>query len=129
ESGENCGNCPQDCGTCTPVGPYCGDGSCARGEVENYENCPSDCPGICGDGLCEAWGYDNHNTCGLDCGCYWGSVGDCFWGAPHVGSYAGSCTCDDGSEGRYRAELCLDDRCQLVPNGNVSSCLDEIDAV
>jgi len=38
ESGENAGNCPNDCGG---TGPYCGDGTCGGGET--YVICPADC--------------------------------------------------------------------------------------
>ena len=43
--GENCTNCPQDCGPCGP-GPVCGDHTC-NGGVENCSNCPADCGSCC----------------------------------------------------------------------------------
>lgn len=64
QSPEACGDCPQDCGPCTPS---CGDGSC--GGDESCETCPSDCPcaAKCGDKTCDK-ASENCDTCPDDCG-------------------------------------------------------------
>ncbi len=60
--GENCNNCPQDCGDCCP------DGKCNYGELCN--TCPEDCGTCdlpCGNGECEdGLGEDCYN-CPIDC--------------------------------------------------------------
>ncbi len=58
--GENCANCPSDCGSCPP----CGDGVCLPGEF--CHTCPEDCGSCCGDGKC-ANGEDCF-FCPADCG-------------------------------------------------------------
>jgi hypothetical protein len=45
ETGENCFNCPQDCGVCD----FCGDGKCESDET--CANCPQDC-GACPEETC-----------------------------------------------------------------------------
>jgi hypothetical protein len=48
--GEDCSNCPSDCGLCVS----CGDGVCDS-PIEDPFNCPFDCGGVgpvCGDGFC-----------------------------------------------------------------------------
>ena len=59
EGGENCANCPNDCGSC------CGNGQCDNGE--NCGSCAKDCGSCCGNGAC-----DNGETCAScqkDCVC------------------------------------------------------------
>jgi len=68
QTGENCENCPADCGTCL-TDPVCGDASCDAGE--NCENCPSDCgacmsSSLCGDASCDSG--ENCENCPSDCG-------------------------------------------------------------
>jgi uncharacterized repeat protein (TIGR01451 family) len=46
-AGEDCANCPSDCGSCGGVTFFCGNGLCAGSET--CANCPSDC-GLCPDG-------------------------------------------------------------------------------
>jgi hypothetical protein len=60
DSGENPGNCPQDCQSC-------GNGACDYGETA--WTCPSDC-NFCGDGIC-SFGEDQW-SCWTDCrpSCY-----------------------------------------------------------
>jgi hypothetical protein len=63
EPGEDCTNCPADCGACPAS---CGTGGCEAGE--DCANCPIDCgacPAVCGNGACEA-GEDT-DTCAGDC--------------------------------------------------------------
>ncbi|MBM4353519.1 MAG: hypothetical protein FJ109_06930 [Deltaproteobacteria bacterium] len=49
EAGEDCKNCPQDCGVCPAA---CGDGKCDPGE--HCENCPKDCGACSTKGCCVA---------------------------------------------------------------------------
>ncbi|MEA1924817.1 MAG: hypothetical protein U9M95_03005, partial [Candidatus Altiarchaeota archaeon] len=68
QTGENCENCPADCGAC-PTTPVCGDASCESGE--NCENCPADCGAcpttpVCGDASCDSG--ENCENCPADCG-------------------------------------------------------------
>jgi hypothetical protein len=53
-------------GSNTPIGSYCGDGTCNTDET--YADCPDDCsaPIVCGDGTCE--GDETQITCSSDCG-------------------------------------------------------------
>ena len=70
--GENCNNCPVDCGLC------CGDGTCEPAYGENCDTCPSDCSCECGEecksGACVFTNCDD-KQCG-DNGCG-GSCGEC----------------------------------------------------
>jgi len=68
ETGENCSNCPADCGAC----PSCGDGNCNGSET--CSSCQTDCGAcpICGNGTCEAAQGENHLTCQADCPTYCG---------------------------------------------------------
>ena len=52
-TGEDCRNCPQDCGDC--IEPECGDGICDSTMGETIVSCPDDCkvPIKCGNGECE----------------------------------------------------------------------------
>ena len=59
EGGENCANCPQDCGAC------CGNGACDNGE--NCSSCPDDCGACCGNGACDFG--ETCLTCTSDCVC------------------------------------------------------------
>jgi hypothetical protein len=59
QGGENCANCPQDCGAC------CGNGACDNGE--NCASCSKDCGGCCGNGACD--NGENCETCSQDCHC------------------------------------------------------------
>lgn len=61
DSGEDCSNCPGDCGRCS----FCGDGFCDYGAGENEFWC-RDC-GYCGDGICSPWEQDLLNYCIGDC--------------------------------------------------------------
>jgi cysteine-rich repeat protein len=52
EAGEDCANCPADCGSCPPLPAACGTGGCEAGE--DCASCPADCgacPVTCGDGV------------------------------------------------------------------------------
>lgn len=63
-AGENCSNCPGDCGACPPA---CGDNTCNVG-LDTCANCPQDCgvcPPVCGDGTCN--GNETCGTCKVDC--------------------------------------------------------------
>ena len=63
-NGEDCSNCPQDCGQC---GPQCGNGECESGE--DCSNCPNDCgecEAECGNGECESG--EGCASCPDDCG-------------------------------------------------------------
>lgn len=66
--GEDCDNCPQDCGQCPPEGPVCGNNTCESGE--DCDNCRSDCgqcpTAYCGDGICN--NGETCSTCSKDCG-------------------------------------------------------------
>jgi hypothetical protein len=80
EAGENCQNCPSDCGC------FCGDNVCyteGDPQTEECETCPEDCESecVCGDGYCDfpaeggniAWatceqsGNPECQTCTMDC--------------------------------------------------------------
>jgi hypothetical protein len=72
--GENCNDCPQDCGPC-PAG--CGDGVCAFSAGETCGTCAADCgkcPTRCGDGACN--GNEDCSTCPKDCGTCSPTCGD-----------------------------------------------------
>ena len=60
DEGEDCENCPFDCGLCG-----CGDVTCSG--IEDCLNCPNDCGGCvwCGDGTCTGW--ETERTCPEDC--------------------------------------------------------------
>jgi hypothetical protein len=63
ETGENCSNCPSDCGACA----NCGDGTCNGGE--NCTSCASDCGACvvaCGNGVCTVG--ETCASCPNDCG-------------------------------------------------------------
>jgi murein DD-endopeptidase MepM/ murein hydrolase activator NlpD len=109
EPGENCSDCPQDCGSCDT----CGDGQCSG--MEDCETCSSDCgdcPAGCPDGLCD--GAETCKTCSQDCGfcapvC---SDGICD-GAESCDSCPQDCgtcpvACSDG-------ECSADESCQTCP--------------
>jgi hypothetical protein len=53
--GENCFNCPEDCGVCS----YCGDGKCETDET--CANCPQDC------GPCKVETCIGTVTCAIGC--------------------------------------------------------------
>jgi|GEM_PF-1603738 len=59
--GEDCSNCPEDCGLCSGE---CGNCKCERGE--NCTNCPVDCCG-CGDGVCNRLCGESVLNCPDDC--------------------------------------------------------------
>lgn len=68
DAGENCDDCPGDCGACE-ADPVCGDGTCD--ESEDCESCEADCgecePTVeCGDGICDA--SEDCQGCESDCG-------------------------------------------------------------
>lgn len=66
---ESCTSCPADCGACEPM---CGDGTCNNNEdcatcAVDCGQCPDTCdPGVCGDGECD--GSETCSTCSKDCG-------------------------------------------------------------
>jgi cysteine-rich repeat protein len=65
DPGENCVNCPQDCGSVC-----CGNGLCDTGE--NTDNCPADCHPPCGNGTCDT--NETCTNCPADCGlCFCGN--------------------------------------------------------
>ena len=59
EGGENCANCPNDCGSC------CGNAQCDNGE--NCTTCAKDCGACCGNGQCD--NGETCATCAKDCVC------------------------------------------------------------
>lgn len=59
EGGENCANCPNDCGSC------CGNGKCDNGE--SCGSCAKDCGSCCGNGACD--NGENCGNCAKDCVC------------------------------------------------------------
>ncbi len=86
--GENCSNCPSDCGSCGPIacggGSYvaCGGGYCCNGEVCTTGGCcpagnPYVCDGYCSPTPCSApapvvcpdvgWGSSPGSYCGSAC--------------------------------------------------------------
>ena len=86
-SGENCANCPQDCGNC------CGDGSCNSAYGETCSTCPSDCGNCvtCPNGVCGSG--ENCANCPQDCGCQAGY--NCVSGvcqAPTCTASCGACS-------------------------------------
>ncbi len=78
ESGENCSNCNQDCGSC------CGNGACDNGE--NCASCPGDCGSCCGNGACD--NGEDCASCSKDCGVCCGN------GACDHGETCGTCNTD-----------------------------------
>ena len=80
QSGENCANCPADCGSC------CGNGSCDNGE--NCASCSKDCGSCCGNGKCD--NGENCSSCSGDCGVCCGN------GACDFGETCDSCSGDCG---------------------------------
>lgn len=84
DTGENCLNCPADCGAC------CGNGQCGVIDIfETCDTCPADCGACCGDGSCnygETCGdTDVDPECNTDCGICCGN-----------GVIDGTEECDDG---------------------------------
>src|SRR5262249_27628740 len=64
EMGEDCMNCPNDCGVCPPV---CPNGMCEQGET--CSNCAADCgacPPVCGNNTCET-ASETCMNCQQDC--------------------------------------------------------------
>jgi hypothetical protein len=62
--GENCRNCPGDCGACPSA---CGDGVCQVNAGEDCANCAADCGACaCGDGRCAD--TEDCTSCEADCG-------------------------------------------------------------
>jgi formylglycine-generating enzyme required for sulfatase activity len=61
---------------------FCGDSLC--GDGEECSNCPVDCGDCCGNGLCEEDLAENCETCKQDCGsCYFQIESGSFWmGSP-----------------------------------------------
>jgi len=53
-------------GKCGVVTSYCGTGICWSGE--NCDNCPKDCGPCCGNGKCQQYYLESCGTCPLDCG-------------------------------------------------------------
>ena len=134
--GENCTDCPGDCGACTPIPPSCGNGTCNPGE--NCADCPGDCgactpiPPFCGDGACNPG--ENCTDCPGDCGActpippFCGD-GTCN-GADTCGNCPGDCGactpippfCGDGQcNGSENANTCDLDCDPVCPNGVVET--------
>lgn len=133
-AGEDCGNCPADCGLC------CGNGMCQRGIGENCATCPADCA-CAADEVCDprdrvcVVGCEpacDGRTCGADgCG---GSCGDCAVG--EVCGAGGRCgpapaQCGDGRCGAGEdcancafdcGDCCGNDQCQDALGENCSTC-------
>jgi len=87
--GENCTNCPYDCGKCPDV---CGDGVCSSNE--SCSTCPSDCGAcapVCGDGICSA--EESSVNCPSDCG------------APPA--ICGNAVCDPGEDSKSCPDDCV----------------------
>eukprot|EP01097_Dermamoeba_algensis_P001065 TRINITY_DN1402_c0_g1_i1.p1 TRINITY_DN1402_c0_g1~~TRINITY_DN1402_c0_g1_i1.p1 ORF type:complete len:382 (-),score=106.67 TRINITY_DN1402_c0_g1_i1:224-1369(-) len=62
DEGENCDNCPEDCGKCASC-EFCGNNLC---EVnESPCNCPQDCGPCCCDGKCSF--PETYENCPLEC--------------------------------------------------------------
>jgi len=141
-AGENCANCPQDCGcptgkqcvgtTCQDI-VTCPDGSCGSGE--NCANCPQDCACptgqqcvgttcqnivTCPDGSCG--NGENCANCPQDCGCPSGQEcrnGSCGLKCPNgtcdPGETCSSCPQDCGCPA---GQECRNGSCGLkCPNG------------
>jgi hypothetical protein len=100
--GEECENCPADCGSCD--GSHCGDSTCDVGGGE-CTSCSLDCGGscggggvdagtspVCGDGSCT--GAENSTNCAQDCG---GNNGSCGDGSCSGGETCSSCASDCGT--------------------------------
>jgi hypothetical protein len=47
------------------VVPYCGDGGCWMGE--NCHNCPQECGNCCGNNMCDYYWGESNETCPQDC--------------------------------------------------------------
>lgn len=92
--GENCLDCPEDCGACQLI---CGDGLCVPGE--GCQLCPTDCgvcPIYCGDKSCN--GVETCATCPQDCGyCCGNTLCDngetCFTCSKDCGTCCGDGVC------------------------------------
>ncbi len=122
--GENCSNCPKDCGTC-PLPSVCGNNICEYDE--NCYSCSSDCKcksgevcskekkicvketkqKVCGDSICEA--NENCYDCPKDCKC----VGEEYCSAEEKRCIKPSC--GDGSCEPYETpyNCCLDCKCSI----------------
>jgi hypothetical protein len=137
-SGENCHNCPQECGDC------CGNNMCDWYWGESNDTCPQDCEVCYPNGTCDP--VETHSTCPADCPeCKIHS--DCMDGEPCTDDRCndGTCTytaitgsCDDGFDcngaDTCSAGVCVHeypDRCPTSCNGIVvnSSDYSDIDTV
>lgn len=103
ETGEDCVNCPADCGPCAASG--CGDGICDTGAGETCSSCSIDCgacatscsSGTCmipdsGQTNCGGWGMDpGSGSCtGGFCCVPKGTWGGCLWGGTNCTGYGGT---------------------------------------
>jgi len=109
-AGEDCSNCPQDCGPCP--GDVCGDSVC--GSTETCSSCPGDCgpcPGdVCGDRVCGS--TETCSNCPGDCGPCPGDVcGDRFCGRTET------CSSCPGDCGTCPVDVCGDRVC-----GSTETC-------
>lgn len=89
-TGESCGTCAADCGSCAA----CGDGTCAPSTGESCTSCPADCGSCdetCGNGMCLAG--ETCSTCPGDCGACSGSCSP----ATCAGCCTGAGICDGGA--------------------------------
>lgn len=143
-TGEDCSNCPQDCGSC------CGDGYCNPNHGETCITCPQDCGecensesekeefDYCGNGTCPSDEFENCDNCTADCGdccgqhgctdageTCWTCPSDCDeWGVPGL-PCCGDGTCQNGVAGRpnYGETVA---NCPAGPNGDCALCGDGI---
>jgi surface antigen len=97
DNGENCGSCEKDCGKC----PYCGDGKCSNGE--NCGSCSEDCGNCCGNGNCD--NGENCSSCEQDCGKCCGN-GKCDFGEDCASCEKDCGICNDPPEGELEVVNC-----------------------
>ena len=102
EAGEDCKNCPADCGACPAA---CGDSKCDAGE--HCESCPADCGACSSNGCCLAHDLKGCKdpavtkcVCAMDAYCctnHWDSV--CAGEADQCGSCNGDCCKEHANPG------------------------------
>lgn len=117
EHGEECTDCPADCGACG----VCGDGVCSKATDggESCSSCEADCGkcSACGDGTCSGPSGETCQTCTEDCG----ACDTCGNGACDAEETCQSCAQDCGA-----CKTCGNGTCDA--GETCSNCADDCDS-